>query len=55
MSDGQLRLRGVFAQTGDAAMHQIAHTLVVDAHNAAYLVVSELLDVVEVDDLFLPR
>ena len=42
-----------FPQSADAAVHQVAHALVVDAHDAADVIVFALLHVVEVDDLSL--
>lgn len=36
----------IFSEIGDAAVHQIAHRLVVDAHNVAYVIILPLLHII---------
>ena len=43
-----------FPQPAHAAVHQIAHRLVVDAHNLADIVVFALLYIIKMYDLLLP-
>ena len=54
-SDGDLHLTGIFSQPADAAMHQVAHALVVDAHDAADVLILAVLYIIEVDNLTLAR
>ena len=49
-----LHLCGTFAQSADAAVHQVAHALVVYAHDLADVLIFLVLHVVEVDYLALP-
>lgn len=46
-------LSSILAQAVDAAVHEVAYTLVVDTHDAADFPVLEVLDVIEVYDLTL--
>ena len=52
-SDGDLHLSGIFPQSADAAVHQVAHALVVDAHDAADVLILAVLNIIEVDNLLL--
>ena len=52
-SDGDLHLTGIFSQTRDATVHQIAYTLVVDAHDSTDIIILAMFQIIEVDDLAL--
>ena len=46
-------LSGIFAESADTAVHQVAHALVVDAHDLTDVIVFAMLQVIEIDDLSL--
>ena len=50
---GGLYLCSISTQTTDAPVHQIAHTLIVDTHNLADVIILALLHEVEMDNLAL--
>ena len=54
-SDGDLHLTGKFSQTADATVHQIAYTLVVDAHDSTDIIILAMFQIIEVDNLALTR
>ena len=49
----ELILRCKFAEAADAAVHQVAHALVIDAHDFADVLILAVFQIVEVDDLTL--
>ena len=50
---GLCHLSNIFTEPTDTSVHQVAHALVVDAHNPTDVIVFEMLQVIEIDDLSL--